>query len=395
MVALLASTLITLKNIIIPGTCLILGTFLFLDYVARRETVRTLAAGSATILVMLLLLAPWMISSYRASGTPLYPLLGEGYWANTFGNIPSLASDRDLTAEALQLLSVLKDPRILLLLLLSVPGFAFAARFRFRQGSGVAYLAVLLTSISIVVLYAHVFVGEWMRYSYNFTVVAILTSFALLLGSRDGRCWLDALANGATRALVAPLVLLIMAGLAYQTVYVPRTATMIAKAIRGTAWDPDAERDHYRQIQAAIPPGERIFCFLPMAHLLDYRRNRIYVAHLNCGFSPPPGMPLRGTATEVAQYLRSHGISWFATRDTFWTPGAQSRDPEVIRHFASENHNADREWDSSAVYSYYLMARCIPLLMATHQTRRFDGDLVLIDLGRPISKLNRLPISPG
>ena len=176
-----------------------------------------------------------------------------------------------------------------------------------------------------------------------------------------------------------------MAGLAYQTIYVRRTVAMLAKTVRGTAWDPDAERDHYRRLQAAIPPGQRVLAFLPMAHLLDYRRNPVHVAHLNCGISPPPGMPLSGTVEEVDQYLRSQGILWLAARNTFWTPGGEGSDPEAIRGW-SKRYDSDRQWDSGAVYSYYLMARCIQSLMATHETRRFDGDLVLIDLGKPVSR---------
>jgi hypothetical protein len=102
-----------------------------------------------------------------------------------------------------------------------------------------------------------------------------------------------------------------------------------------------------------------------MAHLFDYHRNPIKVAHLNCGISPPPGMPLEGTGEEVAQYLRSQGISWFATGDTFWSPSGEIRDPAPIRLW-SESYKGKYDWDLGAVYSYYRMARCIQLLRATH-----------------------------
>jgi hypothetical protein len=381
--ALLSLTLITLKNILVPGVCLILGIFFVLDYIARRELRRTTIAALAMCVIIGLLATPWLISSYRASGTPLYPLLGEGYWANPLGSMPGVVSDRDAAAEAIQLLSVLMDPRIALLLLLAAPAFARATSDRLRDGRDVAYLAVLLTAIVILELYAHVFEFDWMRYSYNFVVVAVLASFDVLLCPREGP-WFYSFERTARRALGASLALLIVVGMAYQATYVKDTAVMIGKSISGKSWDPDAEQEHYRQLQAAIPPGQRFLSFLPMAHLLDYHRNPIHVAHLNCGISPPPGMPLRGTAENLAKYLRSHGVNWIATREEFWTPGGESNDPEAIRLW-SEATRAQNAWDSRVVFSYYAMARSLRSLMKTYDTQRFDGRLVLIDLRRTVA----------
>jgi len=383
-VALVASALIAFKNMLVPGTCLILAIVLILDCIVRRDLRRTMASGLTTGLIMLLLLAPWLVSSYWASGTPLYPLLGEGYWANPMGNMPSLNPSRDLAAEARELLMVLKDPRIILMLLLGALGIAVTTRGSLRQGRGIAYLASLLSAVMVVFSYAHVF-HDWMRHSYNFTVLSLLASFALLLGSKEARAWIDGLVPVGTKLLCALLVLLTIAGAAYQLVFVRRTATMISKAIHGTGWDPDAQRASYRQLQASIPPGQPFVAFLPMAHLLDYARNPINVIHWNSGISPPPGLPLKGTPQEVAQYLRSRGIKWFATRDVFWYPAGEGSDPELLRLW-SESYDADKAWDSKLVYSYYLIAKCSRSLIATYETTRFDNDLMLVNLERTDSK---------
>ena len=110
-VALLASALIALKNTLAPGTCLLLVIVLILDSLVRRDLRRTMASGLTTGLIVLVLLTPWLLSCYWASGTPLYPLLGEGYWANPMGNMPSLNPNRNLAAEVRELLMVVKDPR--------------------------------------------------------------------------------------------------------------------------------------------------------------------------------------------------------------------------------------------------------------------------------------------
>ena len=63
-VALVASALITFKNTLVPGTCLILAIVLILDCIVRRDLRRTTASGLKTGLIMLFLLAPWLISGY-------------------------------------------------------------------------------------------------------------------------------------------------------------------------------------------------------------------------------------------------------------------------------------------------------------------------------------------
>ena len=381
-----ASALISLKNILVPGTCLILGLFVVLDYLARREPRRTVASGLLTCLLMGLLLAPWMVSSYRASGTALYPLLGQGYWANPLGNMPSLASHRDAGTEARQLFSILKDPRILLLVLLGVPGIAVTTRDRLRQGSGVAFLAVLLASVPVMLLFAHVCVS--MPGCVTATTPPFLRSWLRLpccWGPRKGGAGSTAWREAGQEPSVPCWWCSSWPVCCTRPTSCGVPQPWLARQSAGAHGIRKQSADHYRQLQAAIPPGQRFFCFLPMAHLLDYRRNPIDVAHLNCGISPPPGIPLRGTAEEVAHYLRSRGIWWFATRDTFWTSGGESRDPEVIWRWSKSSAGSSR-WDADTIYSYYAMARSIRSLMEIYETRHFSGDLVLIELGRPKSR---------
>jgi hypothetical protein len=394
-VALLASALITFKNTLVPGTCLIIAIALILDALARRDLRRIIASGLTTGLIMLFLLAPWLISSYWASGTPLYPLLGEGYWANPMGNMPSLNPNRDLATEARELLMPLKDPRIILMLLLGALGIAVTTRQGLiRQGRGIAYLASVLSSITVVFAYAHVFHDGWMRHSYNFSTLSLLASFALLLGSTEARAWINGFVPIGTKLLGALLVLLITAAAAYQLRYVRPTVTMVGKAIIGTGWDPDAQRTRYLQLQSSIPPEQPFVTFLPMAHVFNYARNPINVIHLNCGISPPPGLPLDGTPQEVAGYLRSRGIKWFATHDVFWCPAGEGSDPEAIRRW-SESYDADNNWDARLVYSYYLMAKCSRALVANFETRRFGDNLLLVNLERTDSKRHGTDATAG
>ena len=173
---------------------------------------------------------------------------------------------------------------------------------------------------------------------------------------------------------------LTIVGVVYQIQFIPPTAEMIATAIAGRDWDPSTESPYHRMAQEAIPAGHRFLAFLPMAHLLDYRRNPINVIDGMCGISPPPGIPLRRGPEEVARYLRSLGISRILTREKRWYPAGETRDVEDFRRWSEGSTDP---WTSSLLYSYYLMARCMGELATLYETRRFEDYLVLIDLDQP------------
>jgi len=378
--ALLAMAVMTLKNTLVPGTCLILGIYLILDWIVRRDLYRSIVSGLTSGLIMLLLLAPWFVSSYRAAGTPLYPLLGEGYRASSMVEMPRPAPLRDLASEARRYSSFVQDPRLLLFFLLSAPGLAVSLRRDLWRGRGIAYVAVVLGSTPILFLYARTFSIDWLRYSYNYLTLVILTSFALLLGAAEGRAWLQGLFPGGPRWVGGLLVLLSIAGGLYHCRYIPRTLEMITNELAGKGWDPNLELSSYRRLQSSIPVGQKFLAFLPMAHLLDFGRNPINVVDAMCAISPPPGMPLRRGPEDVAKYLRELGITWIAFRETTWYPGGETRDAEDLRRWSDV---CEDSWMRSLVYTNYLMTNCIESLTVIYETTRFENDLVLIDLDRP------------
>src|SRR5262249_21617073 len=215
-----------------------------------------------------------------------------------------------------------------------------------------------------------------------FLLLVVLIAIGLIFGRENERSWLDGILPDGRRWAGGFLIVLIASATIYSSVHVRTTARVVLDAIAGKAWDADSELHLYRQLQAAIPPGQRFLAFLPMAHLLDFARNPINVMDSNCGISPPPGMPLKRAPEEVAQYLRSLGISWVASRARSWTPAGETRDLEEIRRW-SESFRGKNQWDVSVVYSHYLMAMCVRELAATYETSRFANDLLAINLGRP------------
>ena len=284
---------------------------------------------------------------------------------------------RDMATEAREFFRIAKDPRIVLFFLLGTLGLVASSR-NYRQGRGTAYIAALLATTVILPLYFRMFPMDWLRYSYNYLTLVLLASFALLLGEAEGRTWLKARIPGGPRWIGGLLILLTIAGTIYHSTSVTTTIKMISAEVFGRGWDPNAEESNYRRLQESIPAGQRLLVFLPMAHLLDFSRNPINVVDAVCGISPPPGMPLRRGPEDVAQYLRSLGITWVASRDKIWYPGGETRDPEDLRQ--SSETNTYSPWKSQ-LYSHYLMAKCVKSLEASYETTRIENDLAL---GEPV-----------
>jgi hypothetical protein len=247
----------------------------------------------------------------------------------------------------------------------------------------IAYRAFVLGATPAVIMLARMFSHDaFVRYTYPYLLIVYLITFALLLGTEEGRAWLEGLFPGLTRLVAALLIFVVMACGLYNCLSIVPNVRAVSDTMAGRAWNPDSERLTYRQLQESIPAARPFLAFLPLPHLLDFGRNPINVIDTDCSVSPPPGMPVKRSAEEVAQYLRSLGITRIATRLRWWIPAGETSDPEGIRLW-SENFRGGNQWDVSVVYSYYLMAKCMKSLSTTYETSRFGNDLVVIDLDRP------------
>ena len=268
--AMYAAAAVTLKNILVPGTCLIVGIYFALEAISRRNLYRSSVAGAVFGLMFILLLSPWLVSSYFASGTPLYPLLGAGFRANPMVEIPHLPSIKDLVTKPPLWIKALGDPRPIAFFFMGGLGLASILKCDPRDRRSTAYVAFFLGVLPIIFLYAAAFGGEFMRYTSNYIVSFLIVSLARLLGGEEERAWLDRIVPNGWRLLGGGLILATLAGGVIHCVRLPQTARMVRKAIRGTGWKPDAGLSAYRRMQSSIPPGESFLAFVPMAHLLDF-----------------------------------------------------------------------------------------------------------------------------
>jgi hypothetical protein len=74
----------------------------------------------------------------------------------------------------------------------------------------------------------------------------------------------------------------------------------------------DEELLQYRKMQQSIPQGETVLTRLAKPFLLDFRRNKIFIADYPGGASLPPGMPFFRGAEALADYLNLKSIRYVA-----------------------------------------------------------------------------------
>jgi hypothetical protein len=77
-----------------------------------------------------------------------------------------------------------------------------------------------------------------------------------------------------------------------------------------TPWNPPDPDPSYQQVQAAVPVGARIAVMVDQYDHFDLRRNDIQSLDMIGAISPQPGMPLFGSADDVAHYLVDQGFRY-------------------------------------------------------------------------------------
>jgi hypothetical protein len=86
----------------------------------------------------------------------------------------------------------------------------------------------------------------------------------------------------------------------------------LESSLSGLDLDTPAEVSAYRDLQLAVPPGQKILVRMDKNFLFDFRRNPIYVNDLPGGASLPPGIPIFKGPETLADYLVQHGIRYLA-----------------------------------------------------------------------------------
>jgi hypothetical protein len=311
LMAIILASLTSLKTTLAPMAGVFFLCYFGLQFYRLPNKSRTLARAGVCAALILILLSPWMLDSYRSSGTLIYPVLGKGYHGSRYGTYLLPTANMGIH----NLLAFLNGLSNTLGGVLAIQtGLVLVAFLRTRRDRLIDLIIVVNLVIDVVVI--GVSTGGVQMYRYSF---AILFSTALFLLIEELAAFAKSpaadVAPGTTEGFAAILLLGMLLGPAWHGFMTGQKDWRIAElkfAISGQSIDSPVEASDYRNMQLAIPPGQKVLVRLDKNFLLDFRRNPMYVDDLPGGASLPPGIPSFKGPEALAEYLVNHDIRYLA-----------------------------------------------------------------------------------
>ncbi len=297
--ALLSAGLCSLKSSHIPATALMLGAGVLCD--PRQRLMLRLRDALTLAALTLLLLAPWMLDMYRATGTPLYPVLGRGHHGTAFGTYEKPNQGIRLRDFLRPLLNLLLGTLGLVILALSALGLWWRVRPALTIMATTALAAMAASALLFFLL-----TSGSERYILAFLMPAFLMlALQALVPSESDR--------GPQRVLnrLALLATAFLLGDGWNT-------SRIEFGRYPSAPPTPAYRDVHegaeelQRLQQGIPRGEAILARVAKPFQFDFSRNPICELDWPGGASPPPGLQTAAPAEDIARFFREHGIRWLA-----------------------------------------------------------------------------------
>jgi hypothetical protein len=310
--ALLGAAFSSLRNNYMLPAFVLMATWFagrFAREVTRRRDVAREAVG--TMALAAAALAPWMALAYRSSGTPLYPVVQGNAAPEYF--LPSPATMRETVAF---LVALNASPLRARAVLLAIPAAFLLPWRRDTDAVRAAAVASLVSLVAVALVEASYDDGHsvW-RYCFGVevaTFMAVCLTAARVVVETDPRPtpragWAAALVGAAVVWLVVE-----------HRAAAGRVFNGDARALaREWVYGPNARfeadsRARYREIQGAVPAGERLLVMLAEPYRLDFTRNDVECLDLPGGASPPPHLPVGAGPEAVASYLRGLGLRYVA-----------------------------------------------------------------------------------
>jgi hypothetical protein len=301
--ALLAGALCSLKHTFIPVSLMTVGVVYFL---AGREQWKSRMSRLFTCFALCgLFVLPWMLESYRSNGTFLFPLLGRGFHGTVYGISPDVAASlyemRNFSYVFGKTLELMQSPEFLPSLLLV---FFVLIEQPWKHARHSPALLILLAVWVFAFLFAPMS-GGFRRYIYPYTCAGL---FFFLVE----RLKITGLQFEFTAARVRTLVLIAVLTACYWSVGVEQVQASYQTISKFRKMDINSfsGMEQTRKVQSAVPEQATILAVHSRPVLLDFARNPIYVVDHAGSSSPPPGLPLFGSAEQIADYLRSYEIRY-------------------------------------------------------------------------------------
>jgi hypothetical protein len=307
-VALLLTALLTLKTTFVPaGILLVFFRGVILALTTRR--VRPLIEGVVTAVFLVVMLFPWMVSSYYSCGSLFYPFLGQGFRKYVVQVMPNQTLTPRTTLAGLDM--VVRSPQTLVMLfgLTAASGVILlrktSSTYRAAQLAGLGsclFCMILFTTVLLTIM------DTYWRYYYAIGAFANLIAYSALFRLIPAR--------GKWRYFRMATVLILSGHiLFYGSKAVQRSIelpSVIKAAFRGRTRFTTEEIDRYQRLQNSVPPASPIFSILDWPLLFNLGRNKLYYHDIYGNISPPPGIPLLAEPEDIADYLRSLRLRYFA-----------------------------------------------------------------------------------
>jgi hypothetical protein len=308
-VALITSALCALKSSFIPvGAGLLVCSFFC--YARERGFRRwEVLEAAGTALLCFAFTLPWMISTYRSSGTLLYPLLGKGYHQSAYGNAESPNGGLVFSQTAPLILRLVTDSSFVALGLLTL-AYLLSRPWKIEGREPCTSLIVGAAFGTFAIALATG--GEThLRLAFPFIQAATLATLMEVLSLRP--------AGSRNFGLLSPSVLAIIAAVLVvgstwdnARVWYADCFRSIRAGTRNSTFIPEKVLDRYKHLQISVPPGQAVLAWLDEPFLMDFRRNTIFAVDLPGEASPAPGMPLSKGGEALARYLVSKTIRYVA-----------------------------------------------------------------------------------
>lgn len=374
-VALVASAICTLRSnymaVCVPMVALSYAHLFWKGGTARRQRVREAAIAA---LLSFAFLAPWMLMSYRSSGTPLFPIL-RGHFNDAF---PMLQNAANWHRQLSDLVATVTHQR----LIPTFPLLFIAGVLLPDRGPRKPLHTLLLSGVIGWVLLVHTLASDvpsFERYVYGFLVagaIAVTTRISMhgneSSGARHkitqvGRTLAAAAALGQLFLMSSPAIINHEMLLARITV-LPRLPILDPHAMPVAA--------SYRALQSRVPPHAPLLVMVDFPFLFDFVRNDIYNIDTAAAVSPPPGFPYFRGPEAIADYLRGQPIRYL----TFVRP---QQSFSLYRRDSWEGQNKDPQafWHAQAPV-YLDLFDNLEKLALSRKRLYDDGALVLLDLAQ-------------
>jgi hypothetical protein len=371
----LAAAAASLRHSYIAPACAFLLLFYAADLwrglrspgAARWRRLADVAVAPATMLIVLL---PWVLLSYRSSGTPLYPLF-PGYYRSQYGQLT--ADNANVTRWGFLWINVCHCHPVL-----TVPLFFLAAvllRWRGTRGALPSLAgASLIGFVAMVWAFPRSDELSMSRYYFAFVLATTLAVSMHVCSLK----WLDWQRDPLRTAFPAFIVLVAIVvqfrGVAAQTYVDYLTLGSLLRSDGETPpMSPVTEQD-YQQLQARIPAERPLLVMLDRPYWLDFARNPIDVIDVPAQVSPPPGMPLEDDEALV-DYLEAHGFRYLAFVRPWWSENQFRR--QGWQRLLDDPQSA--LWGGEAENVLKVFDRLESLMMTRHRLYD-DGTLVALDL---------------